>query len=635
MPGEFGEVYPEAVALAVGKLDSVSSSPFEVRWLNVTWLGDAKDVPLFRVRNLMAGASELPPAAHSLRSFLKDLPADLGTPDDFAMTAPATAHHVARLARGKFASGKNFSLGLEDRLYTGMHPFDEQLNRLHWDKYTLTWSVSDRMLTLLNNVTRNLKGMAPKSNAKIGFFAYSNATLPPVTALKAEPELFAQLAPIDFDPIHGMNDSRHKPRREYRDILYAWSRVMDGRLTIYDYDQSMLVWRDLPNPSHQAFVQDVQHYRKAGILGVYTETRLALATTFINLYLRARLLWDPDTDVDALLDDFYEKFYGPAAVPMKAYWSAIFEAWRSTDVTEHEFMVVPAIYTHDLVARLGVFLERARAKLPNPSASTSVTRADHLAIERVRMAELGFAVIRSYVEMLHAAATQVDYAAAAVAGRSGLAARDALTRMNSTFTSSRLENGAAWWAGEVRQYRDLLRLTDGSQGTLVAKLPLEWDFHFDAPHPIDPNFPGGLADTQEWGDYLRRREVELGDFLSGRQWRKLRTDLYAQAQGAGEDGAGWCHTSVTLTPADRTGKVRLMFPGLLQSCRLFVNGQSAGDRWQKPLWWLNDYKFQWDVDVTSRLRDGVNDIALTCSCAHHMCGMFRRPFLYTPSVQSP
>ena len=60
-----------------------------------------------------------------------------------------------------------------------------------------------------------------------------------------------------------------------------------------------------------AFREDVKHYRDAGILGVNTESRNALATTFINLYLRARLLWNPEEDVDALLDDFYARFFGP------------------------------------------------------------------------------------------------------------------------------------------------------------------------------------------------------------------------------------------------------------------------------------------------------------------------------------
>jgi hypothetical protein len=63
----------------------------------------------------------------------------------------------------------------------------------------------------------------------------------------------------------------------------------------------MLVWRDLPNPSHQAFAFAVKHYARAGILGIGTESRGATATTFLNLFLRGQLMWNPDADVPALL----------------------------------------------------------------------------------------------------------------------------------------------------------------------------------------------------------------------------------------------------------------------------------------------------------------------------------------------
>lgn len=37
----------------------------------------------------------------------------------------------------------------------------------------------------------------------------------------------------------------------------------------------------------------------------------------LNYYVQARLLWDVDIDLDALLDEYYTRFYGPAAAQMK------------------------------------------------------------------------------------------------------------------------------------------------------------------------------------------------------------------------------------------------------------------------------------------------------------------------------
>src|SRR5262249_10900032 len=151
------------------------------------------------------------------------------------------------------------------------------------------------------------------------------------------------------------------PRQEYREIMYRWAKVMQGRVVIYDYDQGMLVWRDIPCPSIASIRQDVKHYRKAGILGVSTESRGATATGFLNLFVRGQLYWTPDANGDALRAEFAEKFYGPAARPMAAYWGAINEAWEKSIVTEHEHFLIPAVYTPELVAALRKHLEMAEA----------------------------------------------------------------------------------------------------------------------------------------------------------------------------------------------------------------------------------------------------------------------------------
>ena len=43
------------------------------------------------------------------------------------------------------------------------------------------------------------------------------------------------------------------------------------------------------------------------------------AVNHLNIYTTARLWWDADQDINALLDDYYAKYYGPASAPMKAF----------------------------------------------------------------------------------------------------------------------------------------------------------------------------------------------------------------------------------------------------------------------------------------------------------------------------
>jgi hypothetical protein len=59
-----------------------------------------------------------------------------------------------------------------------------------------------------------------------------------------------------------------------------------------------------------------------------------------------------------------------------------------------------------------------------------------------------------------------------------------------------------------------------------------------------------------------------------------------------------------------------------------VNGYLVDHREQKPMWWINDYGFEWDVDVTGKLKAGENTITVRCLNPHHFGGMYRRPFIY-------
>jgi Domain of unknown function (DUF4838) len=635
MPGAYGECVPEESQLAVGDLEIVYSPPFEIRSFSVSWLGDEAGVVDFQLRNMMTDRTVVPSAGHALGQYTKGLGRG---PFEIPLTDPNTADQVARKTDQLYAAGKNFSLAMEDGIYTSSYPTDAKLMTLQWDKYSLAPSVTDTMLELLNNVARRLRERHPTSQSKIGFLAYSNMFLPPVRETTLEPSLYGMLAPIDLDPIHSMDDPQSPSKQEYRTILDKWAKLTGGRLTIYDYDQSMLVWRDLPNPNQQAFQQDVKRYRDAGILGIVTESRMALATTGINLYLRGRLMWKPDENVKVLLDDFYAKFFGPAQAPMRDYWSAIFDAWRKTIVTEHEYFIAPAIYTPELIDRLGVLLQQAEKTTEFlRSASRPLSRNEQLYLERLRFVQLSFETLKSYIAMVSAAAANIDFKEAVSAGERGLSAREALTQMNRAFTTTKLEQGYAFWPGELKQYRELLKLVNGVKGRLLVALPLEWNFH------RDPNGTGmtqdllnGQIDLSFWRTHGSEFDVEARKDYPTDRWEVLRTDLYVQAQGVrapdrqSYTGDLWYRVDVDLRPDEAAAGAHIMFPGLFNDCELYVNGVQAAQRGFKEPWWLSDYRFEWDVALNDRLHQGPNSITLRCHNHHHMGGMFRRPFLYLP-----
>ena len=78
--------------------------------------------------------------------------------------------------------------------------------------------------------------------------------------------------------------------------------------------------------------------------------------THLNDYVRFQLLWNPDLDLKALLDEYYKLFYGPAAKEMKNFW----------DTAEKLFLKngEATMYTTDDLDLFTKLLKEAAAKAP-------------------------------------------------------------------------------------------------------------------------------------------------------------------------------------------------------------------------------------------------------------------------------
>ena len=645
LPTEIGECIPDHPTLAVEGLETTYAPPFEMRAYWLSWNGDTTGAKEFQMRNFMNGVG-FAGQGHALEAYTGGLIPPGTSSFDVPFSEPKTADEVANKMANDMAKRPSYgiSLAINDGSYANDSKEDAKLQANLYDKYFLKPVMTDPMMALYANVGQRIDDKYKDNPTRFGGMAYSNVTLPPQWDVKVSDRLVMWLAPIDIDPNHGMDDPKSPPRQEYKEMMYRWAELTKGRLCIYDYDQGMLVWRDIPNPAHMPFAQDVKHYRKAGIIGIDTECRNAIATIFTNLYFRGQLMWDPDMDMKAALADFYQSFYGPAAAPMGKFWDALYAAWDKTVVTEHEFMAAPGIYTPAVMADLAKDIEEANKIVTPLWKQAALGRNDRLYAQRMEMANKQWAVLDGYMRMVSAAATDADYTKAGQIGQQAMAARIDLAKMNPTFTThvvgvapepTKPDGDAAWFPGEVKQYLDYADLMNGKQGALIAKTPLEWAFHRD---PHDTGLPRGWAykpaDLTFWNANKAKYDLYTRKDYPTTEWEMLRTDLYAQAQGVRHPdeqsftGYMWYKTNMSLKPADVAGPVHLMFPGLFNECWLYINGKMVAHREFQTMWWINSYRFDWNVDLTGKLQAGDNDITIRCNNPHHFGGIFRRPFLY-------
>ena len=173
---------------------------------------------------------------------------------------------------------------------------------------------------------------------------------------------------------------------------------------------------------------------------------------------------------------------------------------------------------------------------------------------------------------------------------------------------------------------------------MVAKLPLEWAFRRD-PHDtgLASRWSTSKPDLTWWKANATATNLAAAHQSNPGEWEPMQTDLYLQAQGLltpdGQSytGYGWYQTNITLSSEQAQPKLHVLFPGIFNECCLYINGYLVAHRSQREPWWYNDYKFEWDVDLTDQVAAGENSIVVRINNPHHFGGMFRRPLLYRPT----
>lgn len=184
--------------------------------------------------------------------------------------------------------------------------------------------ISDYVWEYVNNVALEVYKTHP--DKKILGAAYAGSLL--------TPEKIDQLAPNVVVYVARWRARFYDPEYEqkHKDITDAWLEILPSKeiylREYYIYNRPGGVYESIPVFFTQAISRDLKFYK--GISnGEYVEVNRnsydsplpwdEYAANALNVYITSRLYWDADQDVNALLDEYYDLFYGPASQEMKAF----------------------------------------------------------------------------------------------------------------------------------------------------------------------------------------------------------------------------------------------------------------------------------------------------------------------------
>jgi len=468
-------------------------------------------------------------------------------------------------------------------------------------------SVSDEWFGFVNKVIAEVHKEHP--GVYISTNGYANRDIAPIT-VKPDPSTVVMFAAIWCCTLHGYDTEHCWQKTRQAQMLRKWAELCPN-VWIYGYNYNMLVSGLTLLPEFTKLRQDLPLLKKWGIIGFMDETRNVWMESGIgSRYLRARLEWDTDVNVDALLDEFFSQWYGPAAEPMKAYYYALDRAVAEGSVHGHEDRCLPELYSADLLNGMRRQVTMAKAAADSEPYAT-----------RVKAEELIHDHLRAYMAMTDAD-LEGDFTEAAKQAAQMLSYRRQIHAISPFFCwpdEDGYHTGVWYWKITDRQrfYEDLADKTGGKTGELVALCPTETAFRTD---PMDEGRYAGWFAT-EW---------PAGDWPRISTKRPFFAQGYRSSQGHSYVGDMWYRFRVDV-PAHFAGRtIRLCVPQVAAEAWCWVNGQFMGHRPYKEPY---ERPASMEVDVTSALRPGqANVIAFRVNTSLAMSadaeGIYSRAFLY-------
>ena len=180
-------------------------------------------------------------------------------------------------------------------------------------------AVSNRYADFFDAVGKIVAKKYPDSI--LSFYCYADYTQAPTLDRKLSPNLCAVIAPIRYCRLHALGDPDCPTRTQMTGMVDGWAERA-SHLGYYNYMYNLA---DATLPFFKYTPCQVEFPALAD-RGLAFMTIEIVSNWYIygpQMYLSLRMAYDPTLDPAAVMADYYDKFYGPAAGPMKAYWAGI------------------------------------------------------------------------------------------------------------------------------------------------------------------------------------------------------------------------------------------------------------------------------------------------------------------------
>ena len=255
------------------------------------------------------------------------------------------------------------------------------------------------VVDFINRIARAVGPVHPEK--RLLTHAYQFSDTPPRT-LTVEPNVIIQLCHMGYCSAHALDDC--EKNAPFLEKLHRWRERCEN-LYIWHYITDFAHYL-LPFPNFIPLAGDLRVYRDAGADGLFCQGNNTPGGEMAELrsYFVAKLLWNPDLDPRAVLEDFVTYYYGAATRYIMDYLALLEESVAREGCHFHlysGYQLAPEIgeehMAHHLTPRVVreavALFEEALRQVTDPTIALRVEKAK-LAVDYAQLMTFGgFAIL--------------------------------------------------------------------------------------------------------------------------------------------------------------------------------------------------------------------------------------------------
>ena len=190
------------------------------------------------------------------------------------------------------------------------------------------------LIRFVNVIAEDIERDYPK--VRIDTLAYQYTRKPPKT-LRPRRNVIIRLCSIECCFAHPLATCASEANRRFCDDIRAWQPVAT-LLYVWDYTPNFAHYQQ-PFPNFKALQPNVRFFIQHGVKGLFEQGNYSGGGYGemgpVRAYVLAKLLWNPESDVQRHIAEFLNAYYGEAAPKLRAYMDLLQEEVRDGKVHAH------------------------------------------------------------------------------------------------------------------------------------------------------------------------------------------------------------------------------------------------------------------------------------------------------------